>query len=331
MKTELLLTAFVSSFILQNSAHAQGSLTPPVGAPAPVMKSLAQIEPRTPISSVPFTITVPGSYYLATNVTTAVSNAIVIAANGVTLDLNGFTIASAVTNAASGGTAILLGSNLSGITIRNGHIRGGVTKGVTNYSGSGFANGIYYVGASPNGVRASDISVSGCLSNGISLGTSSVVESCIVRTVGGGNNTVGIGAFTVKSCQAVDIGSGYAIVGGQISDSRGEVVFQGIGIDAETALNCQGTTYAASFGGGIAARTALNCTGTCAGDGFGIYARSAQNCSGISFLGNGIQAYTASFCTGNANAPGYAISATVANGCIAEFGVNNIANKYNMP
>ena len=44
------------------------------------MKTLAQIEPRTPISSVPFTISAPGSYYLTTNVTTTVSNAIVIAA-----------------------------------------------------------------------------------------------------------------------------------------------------------------------------------------------------------------------------------------------------------
>jgi hypothetical protein len=42
------------------------------------MKSLDQIEARTPISSAPFTISAPGSYYLTTNLTTAVSNAILI-------------------------------------------------------------------------------------------------------------------------------------------------------------------------------------------------------------------------------------------------------------
>lgn len=50
-----------------STAFAQGSLTPPPGAPAPTMITLQQIEPRTPISSVPFTITTPGSYYLTTN------------------------------------------------------------------------------------------------------------------------------------------------------------------------------------------------------------------------------------------------------------------------
>jgi hypothetical protein len=42
-----LLAAFNSQL---STAFAQGSLTPP-GAPAPTMKTLAQIEPRTPVDA----------------------------------------------------------------------------------------------------------------------------------------------------------------------------------------------------------------------------------------------------------------------------------------
>ena len=68
----------------------QGSLTPP-GAPGGTMKNLAQVEPRTPISSLPYTIKVPGSYYLTGNLAST-TNGIFIDASQVTLDLMGFTL-----------------------------------------------------------------------------------------------------------------------------------------------------------------------------------------------------------------------------------------------
>src|ERR1041385_7160549 len=90
MKIILTSVALSSSLV---AAFAQGNLTPP-GAPAPTMKTLAQIEPRTPIATAPFTITAGGSYYLTTNVSVVTGDAITIATNNVTLDLNGFTISS---------------------------------------------------------------------------------------------------------------------------------------------------------------------------------------------------------------------------------------------
>ncbi len=102
-----------------SSVLAQGSLTPS-GTPGPSMKSLDQIEARTPISALPFTIGTSGSYYLTKNLSVTTGNAITINANSVTLDLNGFTISS--TSSPANGAGILLSSGIHDITITNGHI-----------------------------------------------------------------------------------------------------------------------------------------------------------------------------------------------------------------
>jgi hypothetical protein len=344
MKTSLKMTlgaVLWTAMLLQpSSLLAQGSLTPP-GAPAPTMKTLQQVEPRVPISSAPFTISQPGSYYLTTNLTVSGGNAITIAANGVTLDLNGFTISSTA-NPASG-TAVLINGGLQDITIQNGHIRGGVTNnGSGVFSGPGFGYGIYYSGSAPQNVRVSGVSVSGCQYHGIIVGNSgsTTVENCVVRTVGGS----GIVANTIRGCVALDCGY-TAIAGQQVSDSRGQSV-GGTGLGAATAQNCYGSS---SSGTGLDAFTAQNCYGS-SGSGTGLYAYTAQNCYGDSISGTGLYAgRTAIGCYGesssgpralsaqNANtctgfrSGGRAIEATIANGCWAAAGTNLITHKYNMP
>jgi hypothetical protein len=82
----------LSTSILEPSTFGQGSLTPP-GAPAPTMRTLEQVEPRTPISAAGYIIDRPGSYYLTTNLFGAGGlGAIRIMTNDVSLDLNGFSI-----------------------------------------------------------------------------------------------------------------------------------------------------------------------------------------------------------------------------------------------
>jgi hypothetical protein len=57
------------------------------------MKTLEQIEPRTPIAALPFTISSPGSYYVTGNLAgVANQDGIIINADNVTLDLGGFEI-----------------------------------------------------------------------------------------------------------------------------------------------------------------------------------------------------------------------------------------------
>src|SRR3954447_23488208 len=116
MKTSLFLPAILC-FLLPPSAFPQGSLTPP-GGPSPTMKTLDQVEARTPIDAAhtpgdatnEFNIGQAGSYYLTGNVTVSKTNGIHITAAGVTVDLNGFQIAR---NAGAG----------SGIAVDAGAIR----------------------------------------------------------------------------------------------------------------------------------------------------------------------------------------------------------------
>ena len=81
--------------MLAPETHAQGPLAPPAGPPAPSMKSLDQIEPRTPISSLPFTIAAPGSYYVTRNLALSAGepgDGITIQTDNVTLDLGGYSL-----------------------------------------------------------------------------------------------------------------------------------------------------------------------------------------------------------------------------------------------
>ncbi len=116
--------AFVPLVLCSPSGFGQGSLTPPPGPPGPTMKTLAQIEPRTPISSLPFTIQAPGSYYVTTNLTgVAGSHGILVEANDVTLDLGGFTL-SGVPGSLNG---IHVAAARENLVVRHGTLSGWIT------------------------------------------------------------------------------------------------------------------------------------------------------------------------------------------------------------
>ena len=300
------------------SALAQGALTPP-GAPAPTMKSLAQIEPRTPISSAPFTISAPGSYYLTTNVTVSAGDAITIAANNVTLDLNGFTIASTQPIAATS-SAILLNA-VTNIAIYNGHISSGVTITGGVFGGGGFGNGIYFPGYPPFNVRVKDVSVAGVLNSGIYLGivNSTVVESCTVNVAGNSGiladsvsdstvlncGNVGITARTAQNCKGQSVGYSFGLSADTANNCFGENDGNGTGLIATTANNC----YGFGGGGGLSAITANDCYGEC-DTGTGLYADAvATGCYGYSSSDTGLAAFIASVCHG-ATGSGTALSVT---------------------
>jgi hypothetical protein len=281
MKTKLAFVRLVPALMLlwmvsgfpHASAFAQGNLTPP-GAPAPTMKSLDQIESRTAISSAPFTITQPGSYYLSSNITVSAGDALTINANNVTLDLNGFTIFSTAPSAV--GTAILCNSRTN-ISIFNGNISGGVTNSDGVFSGSGFSSGIFGANGSAN-MRVTRVSVSGCLNSGIFIDDDgSVAQFCTAASCG----FAGIRAAVVSDCAAMNCGN--------------------YGIYSDVASNCRGTCFEAGTGV-YAYSAAYNCSGWNYGSapGYGVYSSYlATGCFGYSQGGTGLRAYIANSCYGS--------------------------------
>ena len=281
MKTSL--PAVVSTlFVAVTFSFGQGSLTPP-GPPSPTMRTLTEVEPRTPLKEGSpgvtvdgnggFTINQPGSYYMVGNVTVAGGNGINIAASGVTLDLRGFTISSTANPPAGTGIQMADPANqgLRNISVSGGHITGAITRTCDVYSGSGFNTGIARPAVVPRGVRITDISVVGVSSSGIALGFSdiggggSVVDRCTVELAGG----TGITARTVVNSTATLCGSG--IVASAVANSRAVSCVPG-GITAESATNCTATGNGKD---GITADTVSGCTAA-GNEGIGIRGDSIE-------------------------------------------------------
>jgi hypothetical protein len=317
-----LLPAVNSEF---STCFAQGSLTPP-GAPAPTMKTLQQIEPRTPISSVPVSILNSGSYYLTDNLDVSFGDAIFISANNVTIDLNGFTIR--CFDSTNGSVGIRIDTSpfveFHDITILNGHLAGYLffySGGV--YSGNGFGYGIYSAG-NPRNVRVSNVTVSGCLYDGVNVGlANTAVESCAVSIVGGN----GIYANTVSRCTAYQCGQ-FGIYAYAASECYGDTTSSLYeGLYAYTANNCSGSSVGNGFISftGLRAHVANNCYGYNSGPGGGgLSADAANNCYGYGALnGLGVLATTANNCYGESPGNGDGIDAITAQNCVGLSGTGN--------
>lgn len=166
--------------LLSCLARAQGPLAP-ASAPAPVFKTVEQAEPRIPVSgtSLPVTLNRPGAYYLTGNLTaTSAASAIVIATNGVTLDLMGFTVCG---KAAAANGISASGSSLSGVEIRNGII--------CEWGQSGI-----HLPQAQNGVLR-DLIVRGNGADGAVAGSNTLVETCTFLHNGGRGLAVGDGSL----------------------------------------------------------------------------------------------------------------------------------------
>lgn len=178
------------SFILYPSSFvfAQGPLSP-TAAPAPTMKTLQQIEPRTPISALPATITASGSYYVTTNLTGVAgsTNGITILANDVTLDLSGFTLLGVV----GSGSGITVPNSVGNLVIRNGVLDSWTQRGV--YAASAYNSQFERLRVSNSGFGPDD--------SAFVVGSNSVVLVCTAN----GNSDYGFNVgnnCTIQDCTA---------------------------------------------------------------------------------------------------------------------------------
>ncbi len=222
----------VAALSLVNSANAQGPLAPPA-APSPLFKTLEQIEPRRPISSLPYNITQPGSYYLTTNLVGAAGlNGISINSDCVTIDMMGFELR----GSAGSLSGILLNAGIR-VYIYNGCIRGWGQDGINGNAGaasvlerlrvaSNTRDGISINSGSQvrqcvvsgNGrvgiLTSNDVEIDDCVSggnvtHGIQVGTGSNVRRCLTSGNGGSGITgSGLNGLNISECNADNNGSG---------------------------------------------------------------------------------------------------------------------------
>jgi hypothetical protein len=188
-----------------------GPLNPPTGPVAPTYKTLAEVEPRTPVESLAGSptalhiISAPGSYYLTGPITGAPGkSAIEISASKVTLDLRGFSLAG-VPGALDG---VRITAPVTGLTIQGG--------AAANWPGLAFNLALasnstlerLRADSSDSGILAGSAAhIAGCSAEsnalaGIATGEHALVTDCHAASNGGNGFYLSDGS-TADCCTAV--------------------------------------------------------------------------------------------------------------------------------
>lgn len=243
--SRLLLTICGMAALIMPGRAIAGDLTAPNGPIVPTMKTLEQIEPRTPVQDLPgdveavHVISEPGSYYLLGDIVGGLNlNGIEVRASGVTIDLNGYTLD-------GGGAGSLNGiafidpevGVFGGIQIKNGEIRSWGKSGVD--LGTARSNII------------SDLVVKQCGEEGVKA-EKSIVRRCLLEA--NGFNGTNLDASIVAECIGFDnvgvgIGAAGLVRNSLAQNNQGDGIFSFGGIIASCEANLSGDQ--SNFGSGI--------------------------------------------------------------------------------
>jgi hypothetical protein len=216
MRKSLLVFGLILIGPLSPLSASAGSLEPP-GPPGPSMKTMLQVEPRTPLRNLfnvqpitPIVIDQPGSYYLTENVFGLGDQyGIRINASNVTLDLNGHTVIGNNEVMEFDGIKVF-GSN---VVIRNGTVRNFDVDGINCQAGT---SGIHLidlrvVGNGDDGVQCGSVLIRGGEVRGNHNRGIVCSNNCKIRDVTVAANTVsgvslGVGAM-IKGAQIFNNGA----------------------------------------------------------------------------------------------------------------------------
>jgi len=282
-KAKVLVSMLVLAGILGFSIVVIGGSLEPSAPPGPTMKTLAEIEPGTPISSVPYTIAESGSYYLCSNAQTTSSmfHGITIWADNVTLDLKGFAL---IGEGTAGKHGVVVEGSYKNIKICNGTVRGWGGNGVDLSSA---ANGQL------ENLRASDNGGSG-----LRVGEGSTVKDCAAKS--NGNNGIETdSSCTITDCSArYNDAAGFSVGGGGTISNCSASRNTGTGILCRefscTVTNC---TVVANSVNGISVPNG-SIVNNCAARGSGAtgidagWDTTVNGCSAVFNTGDGITATT---------------------------------------
>jgi hypothetical protein len=217
-----------------------GPLDPPSGPIAPTHKTLTEVEPRTAINATNtpgdadslFKITKPGSYYLTGNITGVASkHGIEIDADGVTLDLTGFTL-QGVANSLDG-VNIVPGRN--SVTVRNGSLREWGESGLSAVGGPNARNCLYI-----------DLTLDGNSTSGeffaLDMGGSNTAINCVASMNRGSGIRGNDGCVIIGCIASGNLGEGILCGAGTVRDcvARGNG-FDGFVVGLSVVTGCTAT------------------------------------------------------------------------------------------
>ncbi|MHC4529837.1 MAG: right-handed parallel beta-helix repeat-containing protein, partial [Planctomycetota bacterium] len=155
-RTKVVVSVLALAGLVVFSLAGYAGRLEPSAPPASTMKTLDQVEPRSPIPrswiwAIPYTISDSGSYYLAQDfrIITPVLAAIIVEANDVTIDLMGFSIVGPGPDSGTNYGIYLDGR--TNVEIRNGTVRDFGSHGLYGAGLAGKGHRAINVRATSNG------------------------------------------------------------------------------------------------------------------------------------------------------------------------------------